>query len=849
MTHDSPAHQHKDKMEYKFLNIFLEKKDLLAQGKSQGATNQFLLENNSAQLEKIYDFYGNDSDFLCVNGFLGTGKAEIIEYSRSFLSQEAIVLQYNCFESTILDDVLLSFFSEFKKLSAQKIIEEPKIKTENFAQKVNSYFSKIEKPFLIIINSFEYVLAENRQEILDFILHLSSFPKTKIILVSKTFESEYFPPQIKYDRINLSALEKPLFEKYLKSQKVKFNSTLLDEFYRNTRGYFFYTALSVKVMQNNNLSLEDFLKDFAKSFLTFDNFLKKQAIEIVPATSRNLFWFLSMLRHPISADLLKVLNFYDAEKVEFLTKNLILNDDNSLLFMKNYFSQQMDTSIAQNIAQKLHHYIIDLYKTQLPLKPLERNILISRQTMRKEIEYHSLFLPKRPKNVDSADVDINYLAYAKGLEFDYGHLQPKNKTEKSPQTQTEQQTDQQADLSSQPNVKNPDLSNLNLKDLPFQLSPEEMNLLDVKGDKAEAEEFVFESDKIESEEEIFSLTELIERAQAAEDAYHYMKAVDLYQKALECEADENYSLQLPIIYTRMARIYQKISDSENALKYYLLTQKFYENAKEFIKANYIKLNISKIFYDGYKFDKTKETLLDILKFEGNPAILKVKTYLQLANLEMNLSNSKDAFENYKKAIELSNDAMDVETLSELYFKYALVLDDKNESESAIEFYEKCINLGAESDLNKFLSSAYSNIAALYLEKNDNNSAVKNYLKSYEIDRQNNNYDGMYYSASKLATALQRKYPEEALKFFNKALECAKMLNDTFYIASASLAVGDFYYDKKQDEIALKHYVYALELVKNEFSKDNLDKIKMRINDIKFRMGEEGFAQAMEKIGE
>ena len=61
-------------MDYHFLNIFMEKKDLLSQ-KSYDI-NSFLLENNKDQLEKIYDFYNGDAKLMYVNGFLGTGKAD-----------------------------------------------------------------------------------------------------------------------------------------------------------------------------------------------------------------------------------------------------------------------------------------------------------------------------------------------------------------------------------------------------------------------------------------------------------------------------------------------------------------------------------------------------------------------------------------------------------------------------------------------------------------------------------------------------------------------------------------------------------------------------------------------------
>jgi len=291
---------------------------------SNKVINPFLLENNSEQIGKIYNFYKSNVNLLYVNGFLGTGKAEIVDYSTAFLAPETIVLKYNCFNSTFLDDILLSFYSEFKKMSAQNIISEPKVKTENFTQKINSYFSQIDKAFVIILNSFEAILEENRKEILDFIFHLNSMQKVKVIIIGRIFESKYFKDAT-IERVSTSAIEKDIFEKYLKSQKIKFSNDNLEEFYKFTRGYYFYTLLSIKLMKNNeNLSLFDFLLKWKNSFLPFHKFLEKQALAMLPTSERNLFWLLAVIRHPLSTDLLIKLNLYNEEKINFLIDNSII---------------------------------------------------------------------------------------------------------------------------------------------------------------------------------------------------------------------------------------------------------------------------------------------------------------------------------------------------------------------------------------------------------------------------------------------------------------------------------------------------------------------------------------------
>ena len=90
-------------------------------------------------------------------------------------------------------------------------------------------------------------------------------------------------------------------------------------------------------------------------------------------------------------------------------------------------------------------------------------------------------------------------------------------------------------------------------------------------------------------------------------------------------------------------------------------------------------------------------------------------------------------------------------------------------------------------------------------------------------------------------------PEKALKYYNSALNCAKLTKDVFYMVSASLAIGDFHYDKNQSETALKHYIYALDLAKTGLSQENIDKINVRINDIKFKLGVEKFENLVEII--
>lgn len=803
-------------MQYRFLNIFFTQEELLTRAQSE--INPFLLENNTSQLEKMYDFFKGSKGLLYVNGFLGTGKASLVKVATLFLSLDSIVFKYNCFNSTVLDDILLSFFIEFKKLSAQKIISEPKVKTESFNQKIDSYFAQIEKPFVIILDSFESILDENKKEIADFIFHLSTFKKIKIIIISRIFEGKYFEGR-DVERVSVFALEKKIFENYLKSEKIKAQAGIIDEFYKHTRGYYFFTKLSFNIMSNENLSIVDFLLKLKESYLQFPEFIAKRALEMLPPSSRNLFWFLALIRSSVSVDLLTKLNLYDEEKIEFLESKMLINKVDDQIYVPDFFKEYIEDSQAPGIFQKIRQYIVDLYQTQLPLKPLERNICISRQTMRKEVEYHKLFLPKKPRNVGNRPIDINYLSYAT-----IGDFAEKTKVDEGACEPVEKSAG--IDLTQRKNI------NINIENLPFQASQK------ISEQESDLDEPIMNHRSLES---------VFEELKTEESGYNYPQVIELGKKALLMKTDESYKIYIPEIYMKLAHAYQKIADYENALKFYILARGVFEKQGELEKVNSIKYKEAEIYYQTYKMETARELFAVIASDEHSGGNLVVKSYLQLGSIEEGLSNFSGAFDYYKKALEFAGNRVDVEVLSELYFKYALALDDKNDLNGAIEYYTKCISLGDDLNLNKFMSSSYSNIANLYAEKNDVENAALNYKKAFDTDKKANNPEGMYYSASKLASIFHRKDPTSAFEYFKIAYDCAKQTGDVFYIVSSALAFGDYYYDRNQSEYALRYYIKALELAQNKMSQDNISKIQVRLNDIKFKLGVEKYDKLAEII--
>ncbi|MBD8926967.1 MAG: YhgE/Pip domain-containing protein, partial [[Eubacterium] rectale] len=86
----------------------------------------------------------------------------------------------------------------------------------------------------------------------------------------------------------------------------------------------FYTTLAIKVMQTRKLSLMDFLSGYTKSFLSFNEFILREALSLVDPVSGHLLRFLTIMRHPVNVKLLKTLNLYNAERIAYFVDNMIL---------------------------------------------------------------------------------------------------------------------------------------------------------------------------------------------------------------------------------------------------------------------------------------------------------------------------------------------------------------------------------------------------------------------------------------------------------------------------------------------------------------------------------------------
>ena len=783
-----------------------------------------LLENNEKQIGQICDFLQSDNNLLLVNGFKGSGKTLVVDYSLTYINPGALILHYTCLETTILDDMLLRFFDIFRNYTLLGKIVPPKIKVENFTQKISSYFNTIDRPILIVLDSFDDIVKNNKPEILNFVKHLMKFPNIKVIIVSKVFNYEDFV-DVEYQKVTMLPFSQKIFEKYLKEHDIKQIGVLSNELYKISKGYYNYLTLTINIMNLRQLSLVNFLELFSKSYMAFPEFILREALSLVDPVSAHLFRLLTVMRIPIHVNLLKSLHLYDEARVYFFVSNSILSVDGECLYLKDNFRSLLENQIPENVMIKLHTACIDLYNTQLPLKPLERDLKLSRQTMRNEIEYHSMFIPKKPvinPQVIQPYAIQNPIAQNQVKSADKNNVLPDSEKQKTEE------------------ISKDDIIN----NISFIIEDEAV----LDGIADSIKDFISsttQDNKLEQETSNMTLQQILNAARQEEQKYNYKRVVMLYQNALTKKNDEDFYTFLPSIYVSLARAYQKLSDWYDALEYYTQAQDFYYNASNNIKVYEVKLDIANIYYLMYKHDNAKFILSELEKAPDIPNELLIRVKMASAKLSEDVDLE---YKYYKEAIPLVESNTDKIILAELYYKYAAVCDEKDELNEAAKYYKKCVDVDYNPKHNNYLSRALSNLAELYDEVGSTKLAVKYYLESIKIDTIVKNYNGLYCSTIHLAEIFASKDDNKAIEYMKMAVEYAKLTKEPFYIAGANLEFGDFYFVRRDMEKAYKYFIEAYNVAKISFTKDNLDKITERIDDVKKRVVEQDFKAFQEKYG-
>lgn len=810
--------------------------------------NSFILKHNIEAVSKFVKFLKSSENIFILNGFMGAGKSVLAESFIEFVDENVLVFKNTYQESINLDDVLLSLFKDFSVYHNEKKIVLPKVESSIFSDKINTYIKSCNSPMLFIFDSFEISTRskESQRDILSFINFLSHFERIKIVICSRSFKENNLISADNVISHSLSSLSIEELYQYLSENLIKGSKYEMDELYKATRGHFLLLELSVLIMGVLNISLTTFSSEYKKSTRNFLDFLISKILSVTSEKFIKLLILLCAIRHGLSAEFIIKEEIATLDDIDFLLNKRVIYEKFNLYQIKDYVKNEYLKSINAETKIKVHEYLINLYNSELPLKPFERKLFLSRQTMRQEISYHEKKievlqeeLAKTGKSKLGEMQDFTYLSYSKTSGYEKNAQESKSKRY----------------------IKNI-ITKPSDKRARFELSNEDSILLHSGGSKDAVSEEMrkivsfqnkqdFNLKQESKQEEEMKVPETIEDylelAQNAENNFNFSGAILYYKKALTYKNDNLYSVKEPIIYTKLALCYKKVQDTDTAINMYEKVYQLY--LKESVdKANSILLCIAQIYNEIYKFDKAKEVYNRILNSNGGAsAEIAVRVYLDLSELEDNNLDSSSAINYARKALNEAEKQSDLKLLSECYFKYALLLDDSGDFDLAQKYYLRCIQLSDNVEENMYLASAYSNLAGLSADRDDIQNAKMYYELSTEIDKKLNNHEGLYYSYSKLAELYKDESPEKKYEYLVKALSSAKRFDDISYAVSVYFEIGCYYIDIQDYKRALKSFILAKTLAPQHGADDIQSKLDFGINKVKVILGDIEFVKLMNEI--
>lgn len=761
------------------------------------------LQFNSEIISKIKNFYNSSNEILLLSGASGSSKTEILDKTLADVSGHALVFVIQCFKDCSIDDFLLNFYDSFRDYSLKKEVTLKKSLGETFAQKISFYFKNSDKNSIIVIDNFELV-SENRQ-ILDLLSHIAKFENTKVVLVSKNKNVEFFEKASrKIEKIEILPNQKDVFEKKLLHEGYELEKSVLDDFYDLTEGSELYLRMTIRYSKITGIKIKDLLSEFKAKKTTFANFIVLKVISLVPSVYYPFLQNLCALNHAISTSFIEHYKLGEIKQIEYLKRNLVISAIDNKIILKNYFKDYFLSTLSIQEKFKIYKNFCDIYEKELAKSPKDRYLRLSRESIRKQIE---IFKNKMPRLNKTAKIDQTNFSYISLAQEGANPWFDKSLAERKQNFLTSKKKEAPK--------KKPIYTRQN------SMSEEDKAIL------RQYRERKYEQEKAKQiAKGQIDVLSAYKMALSAQEDYQFARANEILAKLLNQVTDADLKIK---ILENLAQNNEKLNQFDGTLSYLTEIAKQYFIRSDF--ENYFStiLKCAKLYEHLYRFDSAKNEYLKIINsgMELNSLILS-KSHLGLADIFESENNLNSALEHYKNALLTAQNDKDL--IAEIYFKTATIYDDLQNFDLAIEFYDKNIECGE----NKWLSQAYTNCAMIFADTNDINNAIK-YLKLAIQTDENTNPQGAYFAARELADIYREIDIQQAFNYMKRALDFAKEIGDNFKIAFAYLEAGDLFYDLKQNENALDCYFKAKKLLGTGISKENEEIITQRINDMKIKM--------------
>ena len=758
--------------------------------------DEFLFEKNINQFVELIDFLKGDDNVLAVTGYSLCGKSLLGSVIPQIINEKTVFYVFKCTPASTIDDVLLCFFDIFRDYAQKKLVNIPKIDTQNFQERINIYLTKCENPIVILLDGLNEIKNQkNKDSIMNFISQVLNFNNIKLIITTRAFDIS----DLKNINLKLStSVIKPLTINDLKEYCLKniINSEGIEDFYDLSRGHYFNLFYAMNYIQPTNKTIKEFVAEVQSSGKSMDEIVISKNLSLIPESYDNLLWIIASSE--FGMPLTNILSIPDCseDQIKFLEKKIIIEIINGCVYVKDYYKPEILKTIEPIARINIIKGIIKFLEAQLPLKPVLRELKLSRCTLRNEIERLNGIINKSQtkKNEFNKTAYMNILGYSKQFKTNWDGfdeiIMPKDNTPIGGRTKNEEPPQQTEEVKNEPK---PDA---------FTLPKENSSALNF--------------------------------AKRLKNKYAYSDALIQYADALITAKENGDNLQLFEIYKDIAECYFFLGETSNAIENYGRASEIAKKEKMENERYLILLEIAKIYTRTYRKDLASEIYNEVLSKQNIGDSIKLSAELSL--FELNFADMSPN-EILKKYNELLKKAKNDSVLSaKIHFRLGFLYDKGLSLENAISHYKSSIRACSDCNLNENLSSCYYNLAEIYGERKEYDTALDYYLKSYSVDEMTNKIENLILTSKKIAKIYEKKKDKMAQNYYERAVEFAKTLNDNYPLACAIIDLGDYYYRQKQDMKALKIYISVKRIMANQITSENEIAINDRINDLRVRMG-------------
>lgn len=768
----------------------------------------------------------NSQPFTILRGPCGIGKNSFKTILQNCIETSKNIFEYNCSEITELDDIFFSFYKFMLKYPQQKeIFKNPKsnFKPRSIDEQILYYLKRTNGTTILFFDNFDKLLDENgnfkTENTKSFFEFLSTIKDLKVVISTQiNVKSVLSLPAELLSEIRLSSVDEDKIKDFFAIFKVDIQASWVKEIYQKTNGHIFKLKLLAIAQKNLDLPISALLKEHSSSNLSLEEYLSKKLIGQLSADSKKTLVYLALFRHPINSNILKSIdNFGDVSSTLDKLKGLqLIEEKNNEFELRYYLKELLLKNLSEREKIKLHEKIANFYSDQIPLKPNERVIELSRTSLYSEKFYHYNIFSKLSKNLELQSSRVASSQNRENTSTNSEKIKYIASTKYIPELEVKSNENQKTESNIEQTKPS---ANIEIEDN-ITLSEEEKALLrnDIEIE-ADTEETATNFGEISQETGFVYNQEFEENTQEIQkEDDELTKGKNLLQKGQE--------------YYKEGRPTESMGYLKNAMA--ILQD------KDFEKFCIAKLTLAKAQLENFRNYEAIQQLNELLSYDLIPEI-RTDALIELASLDEYNNQKSEAIKKLNEALKISEKNRIKTHSAKVYFKLALIYDDINDTEKALYNYLLAATDATDINDRSITASAFSNIAAIYQEKNDLQKAVEYHKKSLAEDELANNFEGQAKTLASLGEIfLSKNKTNLAIKIFIRETQVAKKTNDKYLIASSYLELGDTFLAIQDYKNALKAYFLSKKNIDSTISTDSKNKIERRFEMIVDEIGENAY---------